>query len=73
LIIAGNIQKHTISHRESICIPKVFSSSVRSFFVLATLPSNKSNAPENMRQNIAALILESITNVIPITEDIADK
>ena len=68
-MITGNTPKHTISHRESICIPKLFSSSVLSFLVLATLPSNASNNPDIARQHTAHLSIPQIAHAIPITDD----
>ena len=48
----GRAPKQTMSQRESICIPKLFSSSVRFFLVLATFPSNMSQSPEKARKKI---------------------
>ena len=53
----GRTPKQTISLSESSWMPKRFSSSVRFFFVLATIPSNMSQKPENIRHMTAAIIL----------------
>ena len=66
---AGETPKLTTSQRESSCMPKLFSSSVRFFFVRATVPSNASQTPDIIRQIIAKPKLPREEKTIPPTAD----
>jgi hypothetical protein len=57
-----------MSHRESIWIPKRFSISVLSFFVLAIFPSNISHRPDSARHNTARSRCPFNDSIIPPIE-----
>lgn len=65
----GSTPKQTISHKESIWIPKLSSSSVRFFLVLAIFPSNMSQNPEKARKKIAHCSCLELAQKIPATAD----
>ena len=62
---AGSTPKHMISLNESICMPNVRSSLVRSFFVDAMVPSNISQTPASIRQISEPTYLSFMASITP--------
>ena len=71
---AGRTPKQTMSQRESIWMPKDFSSSVAFFRVRATRPSKASRQPETMRQTMAKVMWRPLRVMeMPMTELTRDR
>ena len=71
---AGRTPKQTMSQRESIWMPKDFSSSVAFFRVRASRPSKASRQPDTMRQTMAKVMWRPLRVMeMPMTELTRDR